>query len=166
MSEEKQPENENANVEQAQQDGTAGPQFNIQRLYLKDVSLEVANSPQVFLEKWEPELNLDVNTASSKLEDNIHEVILTLTATVKLKENTAFLVEVKQAGIFAMHGFADEEKKPMLGAFCPNLLYPYARQVITTLVAQAGFPPVYLQHINFDALYQQHEQQQAEEAKS
>lgn len=138
-----------------------GPQFAIQRVYVKDVSLEVADSPKVFLEKWEPELNLDVHTNASQLETDLHEVVLTLTVTVKLKEKTAFLIEVKQAGIFMMKDFPQNEIHPMLGAYCPNLLYPYARQVVTNLVAQAGFPQLYLQHVNFDQLYQQHQQQAA-----
>ena len=100
-----------------------------------------------------------MHTNTSALEENLHEVVLTLTVTVKLKENTAFLVEIKQAGIFTLKGFSDEESRPMLGAYCPNLLYPYARQAITNVVAQAGFPQLFLSHINFDALYQQHQQE-------
>jgi preprotein translocase subunit SecB len=151
----------NENTEQAQ-----GPEFSIQRVYIKDLSLEVADSPQVFLEKWEPELNLDVHTSTSALEESLHEVVLTLTVTVKLKEKTAFLVEIKQAGIFSLKGFSEEESRPMLGAYCPNLLYPYARQAITNVVAQAGFPQLYLSHINFDALFQQHEQEAASGAEA
>ena len=155
MTEEKKATEATNTQEAAQQ----GPEFAIQRIYIKDLSLEVANSPQVFLEKWELELNLDVHTATNKVDENLHEVVLTLTVTVKLKEKTAFLVEVKQGGIFSMKGFGDTEMRPMLGAYCPNLLYPYARQTVTDVVTQAGFPQLYLQHINFDALYQQHEQE-------
>lgn len=149
------------NKTEAQAEQAKGPEFAIQRVYIKDLSLEVADSPQVFLEKWEPELNLDVHTSTSSLEQEMHEVVLTLTVTVKLKDKTAFLVEIKQAGIFLLKGFAEAEVRPMLGAYCPNLLYPYARQAVTNIVAQAGFPQLYLQHINFDALFQQHEQEAA-----
>ena len=105
------------------------PEFAVQRLYIKDLSLEVPNSPQIFLKAWEPEINLDLATQSNVISEGdepVHEVVLTVTVTVKLKEDVAFLVEVKQAGIFSLKGFPDEELKPMLGSYCPNLLYPYA----------------------------------------
>ena len=142
-----------------------GPEFAIQRIYIKDFSLEVPDSPKIFLEKWEPELNLDLGTKTEKIEDNLHEVVLTVTVTVKLKETTAFLVEVKQAGIFSLNGFPEDQLKPMLGSFCPNILYPYAREAVTDAVVKAGFPQLYLTPVNFDALYQQHQEQQENEPK-
>lgn len=138
------------------------PQFVIQRLYVKDVSFEVPDSPAVFLKKWEPELKLDLGTKVNDLEDNVKEVVLTVTATVTLEDKTAFLVEVQQAGIFAMENFPKEQLAPLLGSYCPNLLYPYAREVISNLVIKAGFPQLYLSPVNFDALYQQHQASQAE----
>lgn len=139
------------------------PEFAVQRLYIKDLSLEVPNSPQIFLKAWEPEINLDLATQSNVISEGdepVHEVVLTVTVTVKLKEDVAFLVEVKQAGIFSLKGFPDEELKPMLGSYCPNLLYPYARAAITDAVVQGGFPQLYLTPVNFDALYQQHQAQE------
>jgi len=132
-------------------------QFSIQRLYVKDISLETPNSPACFLEKWEPELALDLNTKAKALDDKHHEVELTVTATVKLKDKVAFLTEVKQAGIFMIDGVPKDQMRPMLASFCPSILYPYAREAITDLVTRAGFPQLYLAPVNFDALYQQHE---------
>lgn len=140
-------------AEEAQQEG---PEFAIQRIYVKDLSLETPNTPSIFLENWEPELNMDLQTKANALAEDAHEVELTVTVTVKVKDKTAFLVEVKQAGIFTMAQFPEDQVKPMLGAFCPNILYPYAREVITDAVMRAGFPQLYLMPVNFDALYQQH----------
>jgi len=133
------------------------PEFAIQRLYIKDLSLESPNAPHIFLDQWEPELNLDLETKANDLGDNAHEVILTVTVSVKIKEKTAFLVEVKQAGIFTMSGFPEDQKRPMLGSFCPNILYPYAREVVTDAVIKAGFPQLYLTPVNFDALLAEHD---------
>ena len=132
------------------------PEFAIQRLYVKDLSLETPNSPKSFLEPWEPQMHMDLATdASLILEEGLREVVLTVTVTVKLKDKVAFLVEVKQAGIFALKGFTDEQLRQMLGSFCPNILYPYAREVVSDAVMRAGFPQLYLAPVNFDALYEQ-----------
>lgn len=139
-------------------------EFAIQRIYVKDLSLEVPDSPNIFLEKWEPHLNLDLGTQTKLLSEDVHEVVLSLTVTVKLKEKTAFLVEVKQAGIFSLIGFNEEQLSPMLGSFCPNILYPYAREAVTDASVRAGFPQLYLTPVNFDALYQQHEKERSEKA--
>ena len=137
------------------------PEFAIQRLYVKDLSLEAPNTPKIFLEEWKPELNMDLGTdASHVLEEGVREVVLTVTVTVKIKDQVAFLVEVKQAGIFSMKGFEEAQMQHMLGSFCPNILYPYAREVVTDAVMRAGFPQLYLAPVNFDALYEQHKQQQ------
>ncbi|EKD44835.1 MAG: preprotein translocase subunit SecB [uncultured bacterium] len=145
---------------------TQDPEFAIQRLYVKDLSLETPNSPAIFLEKWEPTLNMELGTdASFVLEENIREVVLTVTVTVKVKEKVAFLVEVKQAGIFSLKGFTEEQLHQMLGSFCPNILYPYAREVVTDAVIRAGFPQLYLAPVNFDMLYAQ-QKKQAEEKKA
>src|SRR6202044_1217210 len=134
-------------------------QFAIQRIYVKDISLEVPNSPKIFLQNWEPELNMEVSTKADPLEANTYEVVLSITVTVKIKESTAFLVEIKQAGIFMLQNFAEEHLRPMLGAFCPNILYPYARSNVTDLVVRAGFPQLYLAPVSFDAIYEQHERE-------
>ncbi len=139
-------------------------QFGIQRIYVKDMSVEVPNSPKIFLENWEPEMNMDIGTKAEPLEGGSYEVVLTLTITVKIKSNVAFLVEVKQAGIFTLQGFPEDQTRPMLGAFCPNILYPYARATVTDLVVRAGFPQLYLTPVSFDALYEQHERERQQQA--
>ena len=132
-------------------------QFAIARLYVKDLSFEAPSVPQIFQEDWKPELHLDINTDSSKLDEKgIYEVVLSLTVTVKSDKKTAFLVEVKQAGIFTIIGFNEEQLGQTLGSFCPSVLYPYARQVITDTVSQGGFPQLVLAPVNFDALYAEH----------
>lgn len=159
MAQENQGQNGAQNTEQQQQ-----RQFAIQRIYVKDMSVEVPNSPKIFLENWEPELNMDLGTKADPLENNTYEVVLTLTITVKIKTNVAFLVEIKQAGIFTLQGFPEEQLRPMLGAFCPNILYPYARATVTDLVIRAGFPQLYLTPVNFDALYEQHERERQQKS--
>jgi preprotein translocase subunit SecB len=140
-------------------------QFAIQRIYVKDMSVEVPNSPKIFLENWEPEMNMDIGTKADPLDSGAYEVVLTLTITVKIKNTVAFLVEVKQAGIFTLQGFPEDQMRPMLGAFCPNILYPYARSTVTDLVVRAGFPQLYLTPVSFDALYEQHERERQQQAK-
>lgn len=135
-----------------------GPEFAIQRLYIKDLSFEAPSSPQIFLEEWHPELNMDLGTKVNDLGEDNHEVVLTVTVTVSMKESNIFLAEVQQGGIFTIKNFPKEEMRPMLGSFCPNILYPYAREAITDMVTRAGFPQLYLAPVNFDALFEQHEQ--------
>lgn len=130
-------------------------QFEIQKLYLKDVSLEIPNAPNIFTEQWKPDINLQINTSSSLISENIYEVVLTLTVTAKLGEKTAYLVEVQQAGIFSIRGFPNEHLGAMMGAFCPNVLFPFGREAIASLVQKSGFPPLLLNPVNFDALYLQ-----------
>lgn len=150
--------------EQVKQPEQEGPEFAIQRLYVKDLSVEAPNTPEIFLEEWQPELNMDLGTdASVILDDGVRQVVLTVTVTVKLKDKVAFLVEVKQAGIFSMKGFDEDQMHHMLGSFCPNILYPYAREVVSDAVMRAGFPQLYLAPVNFDALYEQHKEQQTSE---
>lgn len=136
-------------------------EFAIQRVYLKDLSFESPLAPHVFLEEWKPELSMDLNTQTNSLGDDNHEVVLTVSVTVKMGEKTVFVAEVKQAGIFTVKGFSAEELPAMLGSFCPNVLYPYARQAVTYVVMEGGFPQLYLAPVNFDAMYQQQLQQQA-----
>lgn len=130
-------------------------QFEIQKVYLKDVSLEVPNSPSIFTEQWKPEINLQINTSSSQIAENIYNVTLTLTVTAKLGEKTAYLVEIQQSGIFTIKGFPNDHLGAMLGAFCPNILFPFGREAIASLVQKSGFPPLVLNPVNFDALYLQ-----------
>lgn len=148
----------------ADENNNQEPQFAVQRIYIKDLSLESPNAPAIFTKQWQPELHMDLATNTKKLDDNVHEVVLTVTATVKVEKETAFLVEVKQAGVFTLSGFDDNQVRPMLGSYCPNLLYPYARQVVTDAVMKAGFPQLYLAPVNFDALYAQHQEEVAKAA--
>lgn len=131
-------------------------QFIIQKIYTKDLSFESPNSPESFLKEWNPDVNMELNTNAALTTDDIFDVILTITITVKNGEDTVYLVEVKQAGLFSINGFDDENLNAMLGSFCPNILFPYARETISDLVTRGGFPPLVLAPVNFDALYQQH----------
>ena len=141
------------------------PQFAIQRVYIKDASFEAPNSPKVFTKQWQPEINLDMNTATSTLDNGVFEVVLTLTVTAKNDGETAFLVEVQQAGIFTITGLGDAELHHTLGAFCPGILFPYAREAIDNVVNKGSFPALMLSPVNFDALYAQQMQQQAAAAE-
>jgi preprotein translocase subunit SecB len=134
-------------------------EFAIHRVYVKDISFESPNAPKVFTQEWNPETNVQINTNAQQLEPNIYEVELTLTVTAKMAENTAFLVELKQAGIFQLSGFDQDHLGHLLGSYCPNLLFPYARAAISGMVTGGGFPDMALAPINFDALYAQHLEQ-------
>ncbi len=138
-------------------------QFAIQKLYVKDVSFETPNSPEIFTEKWEPQVEFNLSSNARELQENLHEVVLTVTVTVKLGEKTAYLVEVAQAGIFAAQGFAREEMGPLLGIYCPNVLFPYAREVVSELSGKGGFMPMILPPVNFEAIYAQKMQQEQQQ---
>lgn len=140
---------------------TQNPQFEIQRIFTKDISFESPNTPGTFVEEWKPEVTLNLETKSNKVQDNLHEVVLSITATVNSNKKTAFLIEVHQAGVFMINGFTNEQLHQMLGSFCPNILFPYAREVISDMVVRGGFPQLILAPVNFDALYAQHMQQGA-----
>jgi preprotein translocase subunit SecB len=138
----------------------AGPEFVIQRIYLKDLSYEAPNTPEIFQEEWKPEVEFNLNSGNRKLSENVYEVVLTITVKVKMKDKNAFLIEAKIAGIVTLKGFDEKELGPILGSYCPNVLFPYAREVVSETVNRGGFPPFYLAPLNFDALYQQHLEQQ------
>lgn len=149
----------------AEENKTAEKNFSIQKIYTKDLSFETPNSPQIFIDKWEPKVDFNLGTNVQPLEDDLFEVSLTVTVTVKCGEKTAYLVEVVQAGVFALVGFNDQEMGAMMGSYCPNILFPYAREVVSDLVNKGGFPQLLLAPVNFDALYAQHLQQaQAKQA--
>lgn len=140
-------------------------QFNIKKVYLKDVSFESPNSPALFTEEqFQPELNVQINTEGQTVGEDMHEVSLTVTVTAKHNDKTAFLVEVKQAGLFQMSGFEQEQIGGMIGAYCPEVLFPFVRETIADLVTKGGFPQVLLAPVNFNALYMQHQQQQQEQS--
>jgi preprotein translocase subunit SecB len=136
-------------------------QFVIQKLYLKDVSFESPNVPQVFADgDWKPEVNIQLNSSNQSIGQDTYEVDLKITVTAKQSDKTAFLVELTQSGIFTVVGFEQENLKGMLGAFCPETLFPFAREAIAELVSKGGFPPLLLAPVNFNALYMQQAQQQ------
>jgi preprotein translocase subunit SecB len=139
-------------------------QFAIQRIYCKDISFETPNSPMIFQEEWQPQADLQIDTKSSDLGNGVYDVSLGITATVKVGDKVAFLVEVNQCGIFSATGIPEEQLGPMLGAFCPNILFPYAREAISDISSRGGFPPLLLSPVNFDALYAQRMQQQQAQA--
>ncbi len=143
----------------AEANQTQEKQFSIQKIYTKDMSFETPNSPKVFTEKWEPSVDFNLGTHVQTLEDSLYEIALTITITVKCGTITAYLVEVNQAGIFTLNNFTEEEMGPMVGSFCPNILFPYAREAVSDIVTKGGFPQLLLAPVNFDALYAQHLQQ-------
>lgn len=136
------------------------PQFEIQRIYVKDISFEAPNTPHTFVEEWKPEVQLNLETKSNRIQENVHEVIISVTATVTSSKKSAFVVEVHQAGIFAISNFPGDQLRQMLGSFCPNILFPYAREAISDVVVRGGFPQLILAPVNFDMLYAQHMEQQ------
>lgn len=136
-------------------------QFAVQRIYTKDISFESPNSPDIFRGEWKPNNDLNLNTKVNRLAETAYEVILSVTVTTTIGDKTAFIVEVHQGGIFTLAGFTEQELGPMLGAYCPNLLFPYAREVVSDLVTKGSFPQLVLQHVSFDALFAQHQQQAA-----
>lgn len=137
-------------------------QLALQKIYLKDLSFETPNSPQVFTLQWEPKVEFNLATNAQQLQENLYEVSLTVTVTVKLEDKTAYLIEVCQAGIFTVTGFDPQELGPVIGSYCPNILFPFAREAVSDLVIKGGFPPMLLAPVNFDALYAQHLQQQTQ----
>lgn len=140
-------------------------QFAMQRIYTKDVSFESPDTPDVFKKQYAPKVNVDLNTRSNPVdEQGNYEVVLSITLTAKLEEETAFLVEVKQAGIFFITGFEDEQLRRVLGTAAPNILFPYARENIDSLVVKGGFPAIMLAPVNFDMLFEQAMAQQAAQA--
>ena len=134
-------------------------QFVIQKIYVKDLSFESPNSPAVFLDTWEPDINLQLRNKSTAFGDNTHEVILEVTVTAKLKEKTVFLVEAQVAGIFNIAVYDETQLEGWTSSICPQLLFPYAREVVSDLVVRGGFPQLLLAPINFEALYRQHLEQ-------
>ncbi|KAF0202496.1 MAG: preprotein translocase subunit [Gallionellaceae bacterium] len=138
--------------------------FNIEKLYVKDLSLEIPHAPAIFLERENPQIDLQLHTNATPVEEGVYEVTITVTVTAKLpeKDKVMFLVEAKQAGIFQLRNIPAGEIEAVLAVVCPNILYPYLREVVSDVVVRAGFAPVILSPINFDALYQQQKQQATE----
>lgn len=140
-------------------------QFQLQRIFLKDLSYEAPKTPQLFKEQWKPEVNLEVNNTASEVEDGIYEVVLKVTVTVKNGDNTAFIAEVAQAGLFLLQGVEGIQKEAILKGVCANILFPYARETISDVVARGTFPQFLLQPINFEAAFAENLRKQQEQAK-
>lgn len=144
------------------------PLFNIEKLYVKDLSLEIPNAPAIFLERENPQIDLQLHTQASTVEEGVFEVVVTVTVTAKLpeKDKVMFLIEAKQAGIFQVRNIPAEEMESVLAVVCPNILYPYLREVVSDVAVRGGFAPVLLNPINFDAIYQQQKQQVLAQAEA
>ncbi len=143
------------------------PFFNIQRVYLKDCSIEQPNSPQVFLEQNAPEIEIQLDVSASRLQDEIFEVVVKSVLTIKQKEKVALLIELQQGGIFEIKNVDESQLDPILGIACPTIIYPYLRSNMADLIARSGFAPIHLSEINFQVLYEQRLQrlQQEQEAQ-
>ncbi len=140
-------------------------QFAIQKIYVKDLSFESPNAPAVFTADFQPQVNVELNTNGQSIGENVYEVVLSITVTVKQGDNTAYLVEVQQSGIFNIEGMPEEQMAGMLAVFCPSIIFPYAREAISDVVTRGGFPQLLLAPVDFNAMYTQHlEQQQAQQA--
>ena len=137
------------------------PLFSIEKVYVKDLSLEIPNAPQVFLEREAPQVDIQLHHNSAKVEDGVYETTLTVTVTAKVGEKTLFLVEASQAGIFVARNIPPQEMDAVLGIACPNILFPYVREVISETVVRGGFPPVILSPVNFEAIFSAQRQPQA-----
>ena len=141
------------------------PVFSIEKVYVKDLSLEVPNAPQVFLQSETPQLDVQINNEATMLAEGMFEVVVTVTVTARGADKTLFLVEAAQAGIFTLRGMPEAEIEPLLAIACPNILYPYVRETVSDLVVRGGFPPVLLAPVSFEALYMQRQQQIADAAQ-
>lgn len=160
MAKENVKENKPASTQDAQ------PAFGIEKLYVKDASIEVPNAPQIFTERTAPQVNVELGNSAQKLDEGVFEVAIKVTVTAKIADKVAFLVESTQAGIFAIRNVPDENLEPILAVTCPNILFPYAREAVSDMVTRAGFAPVLLNPINFEALYLQQKQQAENAAKA
>ncbi len=137
------------------------PVFGIEKLYVKDLSVEVPHAPEIYLEREAPQVEIQLGTAGRALGEGAYEVVLTVTVTTKLEDRTVFLVEIGQAGIFRIVNVPDEQVEPLIAVACPNILFPYAREAVSDAVTRAGFAPIVLQPVNFEAMYMQRLQEQA-----
>ena len=152
-------EENSAAQEQAQQPG-----FSIEKIYVKDASVEIPHAPQIFTDRTQPQVSIELGNYAQQIEENIFEVAIKVTVTSKIADKTVFLVEVTQAGIFQISNVPAENIELIVGITCPNILFPYARESVSDLIVRAGFQPVLLNPINFEALFAQQKQQQSEQA--
>lgn len=159
-------DNKTAVPEAASADANTQPGFVIEKLYVKDVSLEIPNAPQIFTDRTPPQVSVELGNSAQKLDEGIFEVAIKVTLTSKIADKVAFLVEITQAGIFGIRNVPDDNMEMILAITCPNILFPYAREAVSDLVTRAGFAPVLLNPINFEALYMQQKEQAANAAKA
>lgn len=145
----------------ADQQANAQPHFQIQRVYLKDASLEQPNSPQILLEQAQPQVDVNLNLQGQPFAEGLYEVAVTATVTTKVGDKVLFLVEAKQAGIFEIRNIPDEQLQPILAIACPGIVYPYLRATVADIITRAGFPPVHLTEVNFQAMFEAQRAQQA-----
>ena len=141
-------------------------QFAIQKVYVKDISFETPNSPEVFKMEWKPVVDMHMTNEATPIGDNLFDVVLSITITVKIAEKTVYLVEIAQSGIFFINNIPDDVVKRMLATVCPNILFPFAREAVSDIVTRGGFPQLLLSPVNFDALYAQQQQQAAAQSKT
>ncbi len=153
---------DNKAVDQQEQAQQAG--FSIEKIYVKDASLEIPHAPQIFTDRTQPQISIELGNFAQMLEDGVFEVAIKVTVSSKIEDKTVFLVEVTQAGIFQIRNVPEENIEMTVGITCPNILFPYARETVSDVVVRAGFQPVLLNPINFEALFAQQKQQQAEAA--
>ena len=139
----------------------ATPVFNIQRMYLKDLSLEQPNSPQILLEQQQPQVDINLGVGAEQVADGIYEVTVTATVTTKVQDKVLFLVEAKQAGIFEIRDVPQDQMQGIIGIVCPQMIYPYLRAIVSDICTRAGFPPIMLTEVNFQAMFQAQQEQQA-----
>jgi preprotein translocase subunit SecB len=147
-------------------DDNQNPVFQIQRMYLKDLSLEQPNSPQILLEQAQPQVDINLGLGAEPIAEGVYEVTVTATVTTKVGDKTLFLVEAKQAGIFEIRNIPQEQLQPIIGIACPGIVYPYLRAIVSDICTRAGFPPVVLAEVNFQAMYEAQQAQQAQPAQA
>lgn len=150
----------------SEQPQATGPVFNIEKIYVKDLSVEVPNAPQIFLERDTPSLDVQLQNRNEAIDNGIYQVVLTVTVSSTIGDKTVFLVEAHQAGIFRIENVPAEALEPMLAVGCPTILFPYARETVSEAISRAGFPPLLLQPMNFDAIYMQQRAQVAQQPTS
>ncbi|HWR87303.1 MAG TPA: protein-export chaperone SecB [Acidiferrobacterales bacterium] len=139
---------------------TEQPVFTIEKIYVKDLSVEIPNAPNIFLDRSQPDIQVQLHSASEAMDNGLYQVLVTVTVTAKLGDKTMFLVEAGQAGIFTIRNVPQQDLEPILNIACPNILFPYVRETVSDVVNRAGFPPVLLAPVNFEAIYQQRLRQQ------
>lgn len=158
--------NTQANEQQAAEQASNQPMFNMEKIYVKDISLEIPNAPQIFLVRENPQIDVQLNSQAAGVGEGMFEVMVTATVTTKVGDKVMFLIEAKQAGIFQIRNLPAAELEAVLAVMCPNILFPYLREVVSDVSVRAGFAPVLLNPINFEVLYQQQKQQQQAAAEA